>query len=264
MVNQQQLEQICHIAVEAGASIMQIYQNNSIDVRTKSDETPVTAADIAAHKVIVNGLQSLPYEYPILSEEDSLTPWEVRKKWYRYWLIDPLDGTKEFINRNGEFTVNIALIDNGRPVAGVVYAPALNQCYFGAENLGAWCKEGEITRTLPFKSITLSKLTIVGSRSHKSPEMATYLEQFSDYELASVGSSLKFCLLATGEAHLYPRLGPTSEWDTAAGQAVLTAAGGQVTLLNSNEALKYNQKDNILNPQFLACSHNYDREPESE
>ncbi len=239
---------------------MEIYQNKAVRVIQKSDETPVTAADIAAHKIIAEGLQSLELDYPVLSEEGSLTPWEVRQKWHRYWLVDPLDGTKEFINRNGEFTVNIALIENGKPAAGVVYAPALDKCYFGAESLGAWCQDNGNTFSLPHKNAALSKLTVVGSRSHKSPEMADYLAQFDDYELVFVGSSLKFCMLAAGDAHLYPRLGPTSEWDTAAGQAVLIAAGGRVNLLNSDEPLKYNQKQDILNPQFLASSKNRNME----
>ena len=257
MVN---LQQLCEIATKAGAAIMQIYQSEDVTVSHKSDDTPVTAADLAAHKIIVEGLQSLPFDYPILSEEAKLVPWDVRKEWQRYWLIDPLDGTKEFINRNGEFTVNIALIENGKPIVGVVYAPALNKCFYGAESTGAWCDDNGNVYSLPCQKHVLPNLTVVGSRSHQSPEMASYLSQFEDYELVSVGSSLKFCLLAAGEAHLYPRLGPTSEWDTAAGQAVLVAAGGQVNQLDSKEPLKYNQKKDILNPQFLAFSNHYPTE----
>ncbi len=257
MLDRLQLKEICQIAIRAGDSIMEHYSINKMEISEKSDSTPVTVADLAAHNVIVEGLSSLPFNFPILSEEASIASWDIRKNWKTYWLIDPLDGTKEFINQNGEFTVNIALIDNGTPIAGIVYAPALNQCFYGIEGEGAWCAQDEKEHTLPCKFNLQAKLKIVGSRSHQNPEVKTYLSQFDDYELVAVGSSLKFCLLAAGEAHLYPRLGPTSEWDTAAGQAVLVAAGGQVNLLNSNEPLRYNQKEEILNPQFLATAKNF-------
>ncbi|MBM7071971.1 3'(2'),5'-bisphosphate nucleotidase CysQ [Shewanella sp. 202IG2-18] len=256
MLTLEQLKQVCEIAVDAGNAIMAYYQHDDVAISIKTDETPVTAADLAAHRVIVEGLNKLPFRFPVLSEESELIAWDERKDWEQYWLIDPLDGTKEFINKNGEFTVNIALIHHGKPIAGVVYAPALKRCFYGIETLGAWCDENGETVALPDSNLSPSKLTIVGSRSHQSPEMSGYLMQFNDYEVASVGSSLKFCLLASGEAQLYPRLGPTSEWDTAAGQAVLIAAGGSVTLLNSSEPLLYNQKKNILNPLFLARSKN--------
>ncbi len=254
MISKLELLQLCNIAKNAGDEILRIYNNNDVNISVKPDDTPVTDADIASHNEIVKGLTSNFSQFPIMSEEANIADWEQRKLWQTYWLIDPLDGTKEFIAKNGEFTVNIALIHEGQPIAGVVYAPALNKNFYGARNIGAWVEtEGDI-QTLPVNTQSNQHLTVVGSRSHPSPQLQEYLTQFDDYQLTSVGSSLKFCLLAEGIADLYPRLGPTHEWDTAAGQAVLEAAGGKVTEFNSTTPLRCNQKPSTLNPFFLATA----------
>jgi 3'(2'), 5'-bisphosphate nucleotidase len=239
------------LALEAGRKIMEIYRSD-FRVGRKPDDSPLTAADLAAHHCLVEGLHSLNgSSYPILSEEAADTPFEERSKWETYWLIDPLDGTKEFIKRNDEFTVNIALIHRHKPVLGVVYAPALEICYFGSEGCGAFKRTGAKE---PVQIYAYSRarhpLVVVGSRSHASPETETYLHRLGEYQLKSIGSSLKFCLVAEGAADIYPRMGPTSEWDTAAAQCVVEAAGGAVRNLR-NETLAYNAKPSLLNPYFL-------------
>ncbi len=254
-------ESILRIAKEAGDKIMVIYEKD-FAIYEKQDTSPLTEADLAAHHVIVDGLKAIS-DLPILSEESADIPWEERQTWTSYWLVDPLDGTKEFIKKNGEFTVNIALIDNGKPVMGVVYAPALKKSYVGIENEGAWTEvDGEFTPITARKNDGSEVWKVVGSRSHQSPEIKNLLEQLGgESELVAMGSSLKLCLVAEGEAHLYPRLGPTSEWDTGAAHAVALAAGANVTVLdaanplNDNaEALTYNQKESVLNPFFLVSA----------
>ena len=256
------LEEILLLARQAGSAIMGIYEKD-FNVEYKADESPVTDADLAAHKVIVNGLQHLTPDVPILSEESADISWDIRQTWQRYWLVDPIDGTKEFIKKNGEFTVNIALIDNGKPTMGVVYAPAKDTAYVGLVGKGAWQQEGgDFTPISAKKHSDGETWKVVGSRSHQSPEIKSLLEQLDgETELVAMGSSLKLCLVATGEAHLYPRLGPTSEWDTGAAHAVATAAGASVTVLdpadplNANaEDLSYNQKESVLNPYFLVSA----------
>ncbi|MCC2616846.1 3'(2'),5'-bisphosphate nucleotidase CysQ [Aestuariibacter halophilus] len=246
------------IARQAGAAIMDIYQQD-FGVYEKQDASPLTDADLAAHNVIVKGLSGLS-ELPILSEESADIDWQTRQQWDRYWLVDPLDGTKEFIKKNGEFTVNIALIDNGKPVLGVVYAPALDVCYVGIDQHGAFkISEGQRSPITPKAHQQGETWKVVGSRSHQSPEIQALLERLpGDTELVAMGSSLKLCLVAEGAAHLYPRLGPTSEWDTGAAQAVVEAAGGSVTVIDSDDPLRedaaplrYNQKESVLNPYFL-------------
>jgi 3'(2'), 5'-bisphosphate nucleotidase len=238
------------IARDAGAAIMDIYQNDDFGVEAKSDDSPLTKADLAAHKVIVNGLNDLEHTYPIISEESCEISWTQRKNWHRYWLVDPLDGTKEFIKRNGEFTVNIALIEHGEPIIGVVYAPAKDDMYYGERDCGAELN-GEAISVAQEEPDTLR---VVGSRSHPSEETIAWLEQQGKpYELVPMGSSLKICLVAQGDADVYPRLGPTSEWDTGAAHAVLNAAGGIVTEVDGSP-LKYNQKESFLNPYFIAKS----------
>ncbi|PKG75790.1 3'(2'),5'-bisphosphate nucleotidase [Shewanella sp. GutCb] len=247
------LESIVDIAVAAGDAIMTVYATDDFTIDVKSDDSPVTAADLASHNVIVAALAKLTPNIPVMSEESTTIAWDERKQWQSYWLIDPLDGTKEFIKRNGEFTVNIAFIHQGRAIAGVVYAPVLDKCYFGSHDGGAWLKQAGTQR--PLVKIDLDKQTVprvVGSRSHISPGLQTYLQALGEHEMKSVGSSLKFCLLAEGEADIYPRLGLTSEWDTAAAQAVLESAGGKVLQYGSETALDYNQKSDILNPYFIA------------
>ncbi|TMP43107.1 3'(2'),5'-bisphosphate nucleotidase [Pseudoalteromonas citrea] len=244
------LEEVLHLSRQAGEAIMPIYAKD-FAVEYKADESPVTDADIAAHKVIVAGLQALTPKTPILSEESAHIPWATRQTWDEYWLVDPIDGTKEFIKKNGEFTVNIALIKAGKPILGVVHAPALNVSYLAADAIGAFreCGEARIELKVTKKTNT-GKINVVGSRSHPSPDLAAYLEQFDDVEMVPKGSSLKLCLVAEGSADIYPRLGPTSEWDTGAGHAVAEIAGATVTKVDGSP-LTYNQKDSYLNPYFI-------------
>lgn len=253
-LTKQDLLDVVAIAKAAGDAIMTVYARDDFSVAHKGDDSPVTAADLAAHHVIVAGLAQRFAGIPVMSEEAADIAWDVRRQWQTYWLIDPLDGTKEFIKRNGEFTVNIALIHQGVAVAGVVYAPVLETYYYGARHLGAWRQTAEQVSPLLGASVRRDTPIIVGSRSHLSPDLAEYLHQFGEHDMLSVGSSLKFCMLAEGAADLYPRLGPTSEWDTAAAQAVLESAGGNVVCYGSGEPLTYNQKPDILNPYFIATA----------
>lgn len=247
------LEEVLGIALEAGRRILAIYDAPDFDVTKKGDGSPLTAADSAAHDLIVERLARLKPELPVLSEEAADIPPEVRQVWSRFWLVDPLDGTKEFIKRNGEFTVNIALVEDGAPTLGVVYVPVTGVAYLGLTGKGAW-KEVDGKRTaIHVRPFRRGKATVVASRSHSGPEVDRFLarlkEREGDYETASMGSSLKLCLVAEGAADVYPRLGPTSEWDTAAAQCVVEAAGGRVIDV-AGPALRYN-KTNILNPWFL-------------
>lgn len=243
------------IARAAGDIIMAIY-SQPFTVEYKGDESPLTAADKGAHEVIVQALAGLTPDIPVLSEESGPEVMGLRHGWSRYWLVDPLDGTKEFVSRNGEFTVNIALIEDGKPLWGLVYAPVLNRLWYGGKEMGAWrVADGkrEAIQTLPHQEG--SPWRVVGSRNHLSRETLDYLARFGDIdrgeiELVSMGSSLKFCIIAEGGAELYPRLAPTCEWDTAAAQAVLEGAGGSVTRLDGSP-LAYNKPD-ILNPWFVA------------
>lgn len=253
----QLLDAVLPLSRDAGEKILKIYETK-FSVETKDDDSPLTAADMAAHHCLVKGLEALTPAYPIISEESATLPFSERSQWQTYWLIDPLDGTREFVKRNGEFTVNVALIHKHTSVLGVVYVPVTKQCYYAAEGLGAFKLEDasqleDRTSHLPIQTRTPApeKAMVAGSRSHPSKELAAYLEKLNDYDIMSVGSSLKFCLVAEGKADIYPRLGPTSEWDTGAAQCVLEQAGGQVTDLNG-KTLAYNTKDNILNPSFLA------------
>ncbi|MGV7091818.1 3'(2'),5'-bisphosphate nucleotidase CysQ [Siccibacter turicensis] len=241
------LEQICQLAREAGDAIMQVYQGEKpLDATSKSDDSPVTAADIAAHRIIVSGLQRLAADIPVISEEDP-PAWEVRQHWTRYWLVDPLDGTKEFLKRNGEFTVNIALIDAGKPVMGVVYAPVPNTLYAAADGK-AWKEECGVRKEIQVRDARPPRVVV--SRSHGGDdEMKEYLQQLGEHQTTSVGSSLKFCLVAEGEAQLYPRFGPTNIWDTAAGHAVAVAAGAQVHDWQG-KTLDYTPRESFLNPSF--------------
>jgi len=242
------LQELQQIARDAGVAIMEIYNSDEFDVQLKGDDSPLTKADLAAHRVIVDGLRKLNVQYPIISEESADIDWELRRLWHRYWLVDPLDGTKEFIKRNGEFTVNIALIEKGEPICGVVYAPVLDAMYVGERDKGTFLngEQIQVEQNAP------ETLRIVGSRSHASQETTDWLEALGKpYQMVPMGSSLKICLVAEGKADIYPRLGPTSEWDTAAAHAVLNAAGGSITTVDG-EPLKYNQKESFLNPYFIA------------
>lgn len=245
-------EGVIAIAEQAAQAILQVYAQD-FDVVRKADASPVTAADLAAHHVIVDGLARLTPGIPVLSEEsaDSIAT-GARRSWPRMWLVDPLDGTREFIKRNGEFTVNIALIDNGVAVFGVIQAPVTGQLWHGAPGHGAWRRDAGGETAIRSRSVDGgAPLRVAASRSHRDPRTAALLARIGDIEPMALGSSLKFCRLADGGMDVYPRLGPTSEWDTAAGQAILEGAGGCV-LDPSGRRFRYNQRDTILNGDFIA------------
>jgi len=250
------IEPICKIARAAGAEILGIYQSD-FDFETKGDGSPLTLADQKAHQLIEKQLQVLTPNIPVLSEESIDEVGDERLNWPLYWLVDPLDGTKEFIKRNGEFTVNIALIDEGVPCMGVVYAPVLETLYYGLTGEGAWKQSGEDEEAegIRTRKLTPKKVDIVASRSHLSDEVKVFASSFDAYseqvDLISMGSSLKLCLVAEGQADVYPRLGLTSEWDTAAAQCVVEAAGGAVYDCQS-QPLRYGKPD-ILNPWFIVA-----------
>lgn len=244
-------ENIIAIARQAGEKILEVYARDDFDTRLKADDSPLTEADIAAHHIIVDGLTALDANIPILSEESADISWQERQHWSRYWLVDPLDGTKEFIKRNGEFTVNIALIENHQPVMGVVYAPVLDIVYVGSEQ-GAFRIDSSGSKAIHVKPHQPGEIwKVVGSRSHAGDSLLAYLDALGEHEMVAMGSSLKLCLVAEGQAHVYPRLGPTSEWDTAAAHAVVNAAGGRVVQADSDEVLLYNSKESLLNPHFI-------------
>lgn len=250
------LNQLIPLCREAGEAILKVYEQD-FDVFKKKDQSPLTAADLAAHHVILNGLQTLDVALPVLSEESGNVPWSERRKWRRYWLVDPLDGTKEFIKKNDEFTVNIALIDQNKAVLGIVYVPVSGIWYAGIPGMGAWTDRGrglEELRVAPVEE----PVRVAGSRSHSNERTQTFLECLGLHSLHPLGSSLKFCLIAEGKIDLYPRMGLTSEWDTAAAQAVVEGAGGQVCDLKG-QPIRYNTKENILNPEFLVFAGDKDR-----
>jgi 3'(2'), 5'-bisphosphate nucleotidase len=244
------LAALCALARDAGRAILDVYRSD-FAVDFKDDRSPLTEADRRAHALIARGLAALPEPLPLLSEESPPDELAERRSWQHYWLVDPLDGTKEFLKRNGEFTVNIALVAEQRAMLGVVLAPALDRLYFGAIGLGAWRQDGDAEPRAIRVRPAAATLRVVGSRSHPSGELADYLAGLGTYEIAPMGSSLKICLVAEGAADIYPRLGPTSEWDTAAAQAILESAGGRMIDPNGR-ALRYNAKDDLLNPHFLA------------
>lgn len=245
------LEPLLELAQAAGRRILEIYATD-FDVKLKADHSPVTAADFAANEIIIRGLKAITPDLPVLSEESAQMPFAERQHWESYWLVDPLDGTKEFISRNGDFTVNIALLQKHTPVAGVVYIPVENLSYYGVAGAGAYRqKDGHAAQPIHVQSLGSSPVRVVASRSHRSELLVSYLTKLGPHEIVSRGSALKFCLVAEGSADVYPRLGPTSEWDTAAGHAVLAAAGGQVINVDGT-VLAYNTKESLLNPHFIA------------
>ena len=287
------LEEVRKIARAAGDAIMSVYARD-FSVELKADHSPVTEADRAADAIISARLAQLHPILPVLSEESAPTPWEERRRWRRYWLVDPLDGTREFVKKNGEFTVNIALVEDHRAVLGVVLAPALNLEFSGAIGEGAWRREADgpltpahassdartsetalLTATTHSSAIEQASeaartaatgrtsaianasapepapLIVMSSRSHPGPGLSAFLARLGPYELKPMGSSLKVCMVADGRADIYPRLGPTSEWDTAAAQAILESAGGGMIDL-AGQPLRYNTKDRLANPHFLA------------
>jgi len=243
-------QSLIHIVKEAGRAILQVYNSHESlhGVQYKEDNSPITLADQAAHNIIVERLSKLTPEIPIISEEGEEVPYEVRKHYTKYWLVDPLDGTKEFINRNGEFTVNIALIENNRATQGFIYVPVTGVMYY-TDN-GTCYKEHDGQVEVLKVNNSISNRTAVRSKSHPSPEEEIVLDKYGVTDSISVGSSLKFCMVAEGKADIYYRHGPTMEWDTAAGQAVLQAAGGKVFKETSNDVFIYNKKT-LLNGSFL-------------
>ena len=260
------MKELLRIAVlaswNAGKEIMNVYKSE-FTFQSKDDKSPLTEADLKSHAAIKDALGSTVY--PILSEEGKMIDFEERKNWETFWLIDPLDGTKEFIKRNGEFTVNIALVKSGKPILGVIYVPVTKKMYFGYEGFGSFCfeanddlNENVDQRIMDAQKIPLNNppttYTIVSSRTHSSPETEVFIkekeEKYGDINLVNAGSSLKLCLVAEGKANVYPRLAPTMEWDTAAGHAIVTSAGGRVYNFETKEELKYN-KENLLNPFFV-------------
>ena len=246
------LEPVIDIAKQAGREILRIY-DTGFDVTHKDDNTPLTQADMAAHHCIEDGLTPVGDRYPILSEESTHVAFHHRSQWQTYWLVDPLDGTREFIKRNGEFTVNIALIHQQKPILGVVYTPVTGVCYFACKGEGAYKQEpGKNTRAIHSRKKPSKKTTVAGSRSHRGDSLLKFLDQIGPYDIISMGSSLKSCLVAEGKADIYPRLGPTSEWDTAAAQSIVEEAGGIIVDLHM-QPLRYNTKRSLLNPYFLVC-----------
>jgi len=244
------IEPVVALAEEAGRAILEVYSTD-FDVQSKDDASPLTQADLASHRLIVAGLRALTPDIPIISEESGLPAFEIRSRWTRYWLIDPLDGTREFVNRNGEFTVNIALIEDRRPVLGVVRVPVQGKTYTGCQGAGAARRrDGERPVAIRVAETSASPVRVVGSRSHRGDSLDAMLAAIGDHVMVPMGSSLKFCVVAEGGADLYPRLGPTSEWDTAAAQAVVEQAGGSVVTLDG-KPMNYNAKAEILNPHFL-------------
>ena len=252
------LLEVSNLAISAGHAIMKHYLKD-IKVIIKEDQSPLTNADLDSNNIICSGLSKIDSTIPIISEE-SFVDWQTRKEWNKYWLIDPLDGTKEFINKNGEFTVNIALIENNKPVLGVIFVPVLSTLYFASQNFGSYklhCSSNlnslnESTKIQVNEKNKSNHLLVIGSRSHSNEDFNKWVkENIEDYELIKTGSSLKFCHIADGNADLYPRFGPTSEWDIAAGHIILTEAGGIINSID-NEEILYNTKENILNPFFIA------------
>jgi 3'(2'), 5'-bisphosphate nucleotidase len=249
---QELLAPVTDIARLAGREILAIYRSGEAATRYKADTSPLTVADLRAHRLIVDSLLQLTPEIPVLSEESAAIPFAQRSGWARYWLVDPLDGTKEFLSRNGQFTVNIALIEAHLPVLGVVHVPVTDTSYRGLAGSGAWRQQGDASpvgiRVAPRAAVPLR---VVGSRSHRGDSLDAFLARVGAHQLVSMGSSLKFCVVAEGAADVYPRLGPTSEWDTAAAQAVLSAAGGTVSRLDGTP-LTYNTHAELRNPFFVA------------
>ncbi|MCX6200325.1 MAG: 3'(2'),5'-bisphosphate nucleotidase CysQ [Bacteroidetes bacterium] len=250
------VDQLISIAQKAGDAIMEIYARD-FEVEIKEDKSPLTEADKKSNAIILEGLKNLYPDIPFISEETKQTSYEERKHWKRFWLIDPIDGTKEFIKKNGEFTVNIALVEEGIPVVGIVHVPAQNKTYYGVKGVGSFKSEdrnqkSEIRNEMHYSA--KDKVVVVGSRSHLSPETLQFVEdlkaQGKDVEFRSSGSSLKLCLVAEGDADVYPRFGPTMEWDTSAAHAVALYAGKNVINYETKQPLVYN-KENLLNPWFM-------------
>ena len=260
MWKDEQLTNLLKIVRQAGIEILSVYSHtNNYNVSYKEDNSPITEADRLANNLIVDALKKLPSNLPILSEESEDVPFSERESWEDYWLIDPLDGTREFIRRNGEFTVNIALVRNGVPEMGAVHVPVSGVTYLGKRGEGAWrVEQDDIVKEIHSRKLEppYGFLKIVASRSHHNDPLVNLIQDISkeiQVEVVSMGSSLKICLLAEGEADLYPRLAPTCEWDTAAAHAVLKASGGEI-FNTAFQPLKYNKKTDLFNPHFFAVA----------
>lgn len=246
------MQAVCTLAKQAGQAILEVYDSD-YDILHKGDHTPLTEADLAAHHVIVDGLQALTPEIPVLSEESEAIPFSERQTWQRYWLVDPLDGTVEFIRRSGEFSVNIALIVAGHPYQGIIHAPVTGVTYSACRSGGAFKQEDEGQRQpIQTRPCELQRLTVVCSNHKPGKRLQAMLDRLGNYERINYGSSLKSCLVAEGRADLYARLGPTSEWDTGAAQCIVEQAGGRITD-TSMQPLIYNTKDSLLNPEFFVA-----------
>jgi len=247
------LLEVTALAREAGRTILDVYAS-TFTVAEKEDRSPLTEADLRSEKLILAGLKRIAPEIPVLSEEAVKLPWATRRGWSSLWVVDPLDGTKEFVQRNGEFTVNIALVQDHRAVLGVVHAPVLERTYYACEGVGAFRSDAETAgRSIRVAKRGAGPARIVGSRSHRGASLDAFLARVGPHEFVEVGSSLKLCIVAEAGADVYPRLGPTSEWDTAAGQCVLEQAGGQVLKLDG-QPLDYNAKEDLLNPHFVGLA----------
>lgn len=248
------IEATVAIAQAAADKILDIYATD-FKVENKDDRSPLTKADLIAHEIICDGLAGLTPDIPVLSEEAADIPYSRRQTWAQYWLVDPLDGTREFIKRNGQFTVNIAFIKDNYPVAGVVYQPVERLCYYAARDEGAYKMEIDNQPTrISTKATRVGSFVVAGSRSHGNNRQETFFRQLGDdTKVIAVGSSLKICLVAEGVVDIYPRFGQTSEWDTAAAQCIVEEAGGMVTDFGFNR-LSYNSKDSLINPEFLVIA----------
>jgi 3'(2'), 5'-bisphosphate nucleotidase len=243
------LLEVTALAREAGRAILEVYAS-SFSVQEKEDRSPLTEADLRSEKLILAGLKRIAPEIPVLSEESGQVPFATRRNWSRLWVVDPLDGTREFVQRNGEFTVNIALVDDHRPVLGIVHAPVLERDYYACDGIGAFRSDAQAAgQPIRVARRGAGPLRVVGSRSHRGNSLDAFLARVGPHEFVEVGSSMKLCLVAEGNADVYPRMGPTCEWDTAAGQCVLEQAGGQVLTLDG-QPLAYNRAD-TLNPNFV-------------
>ena len=248
------IEQIIKISKEAGKAILEVY-NTNFDYQLKEDLSPLTKADTFSHNIIYKRLKILTPDIPILSEENSDIPFKIRSSWKQYWLVDPLDGTKEFVKKNGEFTVNIALIENNTPIFGIIHVPVTNETYWGSSTKGSFYIKGNNQKTkLCVEKKIRSQVRIVASRSHPSKMLDTLLEEIGEYKIITKGSSLKFCMIASGQADLYIRIGLTSEWDTAAGDAIVKFAGGKI-LTSDRKLILYNTKKSYLNPDFIVSNN---------
>jgi len=244
-------ETVIALSRQAGAAIMDVYAGG-FEVSHKDDASPLTAADLVANRVIVEGLERLTPDLPVLSEESASVAWETRRHWPGYWLVDPLDGTREFVKRNGEFSVNIALIHQGAPIFGVVQAPVSGQVWHAVRGEHAYRRDGHRDTQLHSRTPATAPLRVAASRSHRDARTQGVLDRMGAIEEVALGSSLKFCRIAEGGLDVYPRFGPTSEWDTAAGQCVLHAAGGALLAADTGKPFRYNRRESLLNGDFIA------------